>query len=170
MRFATLGKQPNDVVYLPFWRVRAHIEGIQLDTEADLVKRANLPKVVNDAMDQRPFCFWSPAFKVRPKVFLRLAQGLTLIQPEGQLRSQLPSADTHPVTLPFSEAIESLKLLLAQFVKPRRDFLPRLPLINIHPQKLLLIFLPFRRGHHDLVLEGQRLALNKNVLNLSRHL
>ena len=170
MQFATLGKLQHDAVYLPFWRVRAHIEGIQLDTEADLVKRANLPKVATDAMDQRPFRFWSPAFKVRPKVFLRLAQGLTMIQPDGKLLPQLPASDTHPVTLPYSEAIESLKLLLAQMIKPRRDFLPRLSQTNIHPRKLLLIFLPFRRGHHDLVLEGHQLALNKNVLNLSRHL
>jgi hypothetical protein len=43
LEFAVLPSREELVTYLPFWRVRARIEGIKLETEADLMRLANLP-------------------------------------------------------------------------------------------------------------------------------
>ncbi len=57
--------------YLPFWRMKARIEGIKLDTYAGLIRMGNLPKAITPAFEQTPLYFWSPAFKINPALFLR---------------------------------------------------------------------------------------------------
>ena len=59
--------------------------------------------------DDVPFRFWIPAFKVRPRLFLRLASHLTVSQPREELIPELPANRIHPCTLPVKEAIESLE-------------------------------------------------------------
>jgi hypothetical protein len=41
------GPEDESTVYLPFWRIKADVSGIDLNTYADLVKAANLPKVAS---------------------------------------------------------------------------------------------------------------------------
>jgi predicted RNA-binding Zn-ribbon protein involved in translation (DUF1610 family) len=57
----------SQVIYLPFWRIQADVGTITLNSYADLVRVANLPRVAQPEWDKLPFYFWNPAFKVRPK-------------------------------------------------------------------------------------------------------
>jgi hypothetical protein len=117
-----------------------------------------------------PFRFWSPAFKVRPKVFLQLASQTTLFQPSKKLISELPTARLYPTTLPIEEAVESLKVILADFMKPRRKLVERLQDIRIDPKSVTLVFMPFKEGHHEFIQTDFQLTINKNVLALSKNL
>jgi hypothetical protein len=163
------GKEDN-LVYMPFWRIKVKIEGILLDSYADLIRAANLPKAVHAGMENIGFHFWTLAFKVRPDNFLKLSRTITLSQPNEKLSPGAPPAKKHPVTLPLKEAVESLKMTLASFLKPRRKMMEILPGITITPKSFILVYLPFHEGRHELVQSRFAMTINKNLLAHARNL
>ncbi|MGD8293719.1 MAG: hypothetical protein PVF37_18545, partial [Desulfobacterales bacterium] len=157
-------------IFLPFWRIKADISGISLDSYADLIAIANLPRAVQSGWSDVPFRFWVPAFKVRPKVFLQLATHTTLSQPCQKLLPEMPDDGIYPTNLPIEEAIESLKMTLANFMKPRKVLKERLNRIRIKAKRFSLVFLPFDEGHHEFIQPDFKLTINKNVIRLSKNL
>jgi hypothetical protein len=164
------GPENENIIYLPFWRIKADISGIGLDHYADLVKVANLPKVIQPGWDRVPFHFWGPAFKVRPQSFLRLTHHITLAQPRDHLAAHLPKGTTYPVNLPVSESVETLKLNLAGIIRPKRAVQDRIADIQVKPNRYLLVYLPFEVRHHDLVQTTFNVAVNRNQLALASNL
>ncbi|MGA6926031.1 MAG: hypothetical protein WBY88_10140 [Desulfosarcina sp.] len=160
----------EETLYLPFWRISADVSGIALDSYADLVRAANLPRVVQSGWEHRPCHFWSPAFKVQPRSFLRLIHQLTLSQPNDDLTGRVPKGQLHPVNLPVSESVETLKLNLAGVLRPRRVVETRLVDIQVRPKRYLLVYLPFAIHHHDLVQTTFKIAINRNQLALAGNL
>lgn len=158
------------VVYMPFWRIKASITGIQLESYADLIRTANLPKAVLSGMEKIQFHFWSLAFKVRPENFLKLSTAITLAQPTDKLSPGPPRGARYPVTLPLKEAVESLKINLAAFIKPRRKMMEILPKIEISPKSFILVYLPFQEKQHEYVQPRLTMAINKNLLAHARNL
>ncbi len=156
--------------YLPFWRIKADISNIALNSYADLVREANLPKTVQPGMPDPAFHFWALAFKVRPQFFIKLSQTMTIAQPAGKFLRGTPSSNLHPVNLPLKEALESLKLTLSGIIKPRRKVMSILPDIQITPRSFVLVYLPFVEKQHDLVQPGMGLAVNKNMLAHAKNL
>jgi hypothetical protein len=164
MKFGHVPAESGSTTFLPFWRISAHIDGLELSSYADVVRMANLPRVPQPEWDEMPFRFWVPAFKIAPQVYRRLGSAFTLSQPRDNLSSTIPEGDLYPVTLPFSEGIEALKVTLAGFMKPRRDLFPRLPQITVRPRGVLLVYVPFTRGHHDLTHPTLGIAVNRRQL------
>ena len=117
IRFGHLIIDEDHVLYLPFWRIRASIKGIQLDSFADLVRVANLPKVIKSEWTSIPFRFWTPGFKIRPQTFLPLSQKMTLTQPQESFKNGIPKQRLYPVNLPIEEAVECLKMTLASLYR-----------------------------------------------------
>lgn len=169
-KFACMTAKGDNIRYLPFWRVRADISGIVLNSFADLVRLANLPRYARESWNDTVFRFWVPAFKVRPKILLALSRHVTLSQPGEETIVELPDADLHPVSLPLSEAIQTLKINLASFMKPAKKLLPQLRDISIRPKSYTLIYIPFSEKHHEFIHEKFRLAVNKNQLMLAKNL
>jgi hypothetical protein len=102
------------------------LKGINLNSYADLIRIANLPKIPQSQDHETDFFFWSTAFKVPPKVFIRLNRNITMAQPrQGQI-NELPSGYIHPVTLPVNEAAKSMKINFASFACPSNRYLPLL--------------------------------------------
>ncbi|WP_155308777.1 hypothetical protein [Desulfosarcina ovata] len=159
-----------EILYLPFWRIRAHVSGIELNSYADLVKTANLPRVPQPGWTRIPFHFWGPAFKVRPQSFLRLTHQVTLSQPRDTLVPRIPDGAMHPVNLPVSESAETLKLNLAGFIRPRKIVEERIDQIQAKAARYLLVYLPFEVRHHDLVQPDFKIAVNRNQLALAGNL
>ncbi|MGB5745711.1 MAG: hypothetical protein WBM69_01940 [Desulfobacterales bacterium] len=170
LKFARIPGDDDNTIYLPFWRIRADISGINLKSYADLVRIANLPKAVQSGWDDVPFRFWIPAFKVRPQLFLRLASHITVSQPREELIPELPGNRIHPSTLPVKEAIESLPITLAEFMKPRRKMMERFPNIQIDAKSFTLVFVPFNEEHHEFIHHDYQIAINKKVLAHSKNL
>ncbi|UCE51213.1 MAG: hypothetical protein JSV31_18350 [Desulfobacterales bacterium] len=157
-------------IYLPFWRIRADIKGIQLDSYADLIRVANLPKVALNKWHELGFRFWAPAFKVRPRVFLRLSSNMTLSQPHENLTSELPNGRHQPITMPVTEAVDSLTINLSSFIKPQTKLVDLVPEVKIDAKSFVLVYLPFQEGHHEFIQSDLQLAISKNTLSLSRNL
>ena len=154
-------------VFLPFWRIRAGVEGLPLASFADLARLANLPVAFEPGWESRPLRFWTPAFKVRPATLLNLARAMTLAQPPVEPLEKLPRQELLPVTLPVGEAVESLKVVLAVVARPARRFHPRLAAVRIQPRSALLAFVPFTVGSHEYLQPGLKLAVNRNQLALT---
>jgi len=168
--YGHMSAKEDNLTYLPFYRIRATVSGITLDSYADLIKVANLPKVPLEEWKERAFRFWFPAFKIRPQELLRFSRNLTLAQPEDNWVSSLPeTGNTHAVTLSIQEALEGLKINLASFMKPP-SLLPRLQDIQIKPKTFMLVYIPFRERGMELSQPAYRLRINKNLLAYARHL
>ncbi len=168
--FGRLALSAEPLRYMPFWRIRAEVAGMALSSYADLVRVANLPRAVQDGWEKIGFRFWAPAFKVRPRTFLRLLTGLTLAQPLEDPEKRLPKETIYPVNLPITEAVESLKIDLATFMKPQQKLMAQLPSVRIRAKSFMLVYVPFVEKHHDLVHPVYRTAINKNQLKLSGNL
>jgi hypothetical protein len=168
--YACMPEKGEDIVYLPFWRIKAEVTGMELDTYADMVKIANLPKAVRKEWHAISFRFWCMAFKVSPKMFITLMNKMTLAQPMGKLIQRLPSKPLLPVTLSVDEAVESLKAGLSSFMKPRQVLLPHFPQIRIKALTYLLVYLPFHDRHHEFVQPRFHMAINKNQLAMAKNL
>ena len=162
--------QSADPVFLPFWRIRAQVNGIDLRTYADLAALANLPKAIRPEWGSTPFFFWSPGFKVRPRVFLRLMRVLSTAPWPTSLERSLPKHTCLPVNLPVEEAAETLTVNLAGLIKPVERKLDILPRIQIKPRKALLVYLPFENRTHEFVNTSLNLAVNKQQLSLAWNL
>jgi len=170
LKFGCIPAKARNVSFLPFWRLKAEIGGVVLHSYADLVRLANLPKVVQSSWRDRVPCFWVPAFKVRPGVFLRLAQNATLAQPEQAPAANLPDQTLYPVTLPVKEAAESIKVLLAALIRPRETLPTVLPDLSVKAQIFSLIYIPFEEKQMELINSKYNLTINRNLLRLSQNL
>ena len=160
----------DDLVYMPFWRIQTDVTPIRLKTYADLIKIANLPKVAGPGSDKIPFYFWNPAFKVRPQSYLTIAANVTLNQPTEKAVSGHPAGPVQSVTLPLKEAVESIKLNLANFIRPMEARVDLVPQMGITPRRFLLVYIPFKNTRLELVQPRLNLAVNKNVLFHARNL
>jgi hypothetical protein len=168
--FAHIPEKSENIIYMPFWRIKADVSEINLKSYSDLVKIANLPKFVKNEWYDIPFNFWSPAFKVRPQTFLPLSSRMTLFQPHEKLVNKIPDSELYPVTLPLSEAVESLKINLASFMKPQKKLFPKLSDIKILPKSFLLVFVPFIIKHHELIGLSSNFTITKNQLKMAGNL
>jgi hypothetical protein len=170
LSFGHIPEEGDNLTYLPFWRIRGDVSGLELKSFADLVKIANLPKVVQEEWKEQGFCFWAPAFKIRPENFLNFSRNMTLTQPQQEIVKKLPEDSFYPVTLSIMEAVESLRLTLASFVKPRRIMLPEIPNTEIRPRSFVLVYIPFNERGNELTQPAFRLRLNKNLLTYAKNL
>lgn len=124
--------------HLPFWRAEAQIA----PTWADLVRLANLPRVVQPAWEREPLGFWFPAFDASPEQFLRGAQTLTCARPawDGPGRSPIPIRACRSVTLPESALDEALAVLLGSLGRARRAPDPRgNGSVRVHSPRLVYV-------------------------------
>ncbi|MBU0544578.1 MAG: hypothetical protein KKH97_04495 [Proteobacteria bacterium] len=157
-------------LFLPFWMIRTGISGIDPGAYADLVKSAGLPAVVQEFSNEVKFIFRIPAFKIRAHHFLRIAKQMTFVQPLDEVTEKVPDGTMHSVTLPVTEAIESIKIVMAGFIKSKNDLFSSLIDAVIIPENFNLVYVPFRTGHHDLINEKYHIALNNNILSTAGNL
>ncbi|MCP3871961.1 MAG: hypothetical protein GY699_02255 [Desulfobacteraceae bacterium] len=160
----------DEDVLLPFWKISADISIIDLKSYSDLIKFGNLPQVPLPGSDKQSISFWAPAFKIRPKIFLRLITQLAILQPKDDFKKQLTKHTLHAVNFPSSEAIESIKVTLGALMKPATKYLPKLDEVKVTPKAIKLIYLPFESKSHDLYHPQLGVSINKNSLKLSENL
>jgi hypothetical protein len=166
-----VGFMPGDkdtALYLPFWRLKVTVNEIQLDTYGDLIKIANLAKVVSEEDKQRPFHFWIPAFKIVSKLFLQIATHVTLCQPHGKIEQAMPKVPIYPVNLPISEVLKFPKTLIANFIVFKDIHFPKLQQIGITPQRIALVYLPFQAYGSEFVHPEYRVRVTGKTLEHHR--
>jgi len=154
---------------LPFWRITADIDGISLDTVADFARLANIPYLAKGKDSNTRFHFWVPAFKVRAKMLLTISRRITIAQldTDGD-RKILPEGTIVPANLPVTEAVQTLKIIIAEFAKPAKNYFPYLDQIRITSPKALLVYIPFNEDHHDFIQPKLNLGIGKRLLALAK--
>jgi hypothetical protein len=160
----------KDLLYLPFWKITARDDGLGINTYADFIRITKQPLVMQRAWEDRELSFWMPAFKIRPKIFLRLASQMTILQQAFAMEEQIPQKNLYPVTLPRGEAAQGLKLTLASAVMDKREFFPLLPQCDFAISKSSLMYLPFSATGVDMIHEATGISINKNTLKYGRYL
>jgi hypothetical protein len=168
--FVVIPGKGEAISYLPFWRIKAQVKGLELNSYADLIRLANLPKVIQKELYDADFFFWVPAFKVRPDLLLRIARFITIAQLQEDLTVYLPKESVHPVTLPLAEAEECLKIILADIAMAKKMIFPLLKDVEIKSTETLLVYLPFTNDRDDFSYPQVRLIIPKNALKYGRNL
>jgi ssDNA-binding Zn-finger/Zn-ribbon topoisomerase 1 len=158
--------RPSDeTLFLPFWKITAKAKGIDIDSYGDFVRLTNQPFIIDKRRSLRPMSYISPAFKIRPKMFLNLARQLTIMQmAEYEPVDMIPSNGLHPVTLPLSEAIQALKIILAASAVMKKNIMPLLPQTGFEILDNSLIYLPFRKSRFDMINEETGISINRQSL------
>jgi hypothetical protein len=156
--------------YLPFWKMRVGIEGLRIQTFGDLLRMAHLPKVIHGGFEELDLHFWAPAFKAPPGLFLRLTKQMTISQLQEEVEASLPKSSLYPVTLPLSEAAETIKVALADIVIDQSRTLPRLDQIEVQLNQSHLIYLAFVLTGSDFIQIQTRHCIPKNSLRIGRYL
>jgi len=137
---------------------------------ADFMRLTNQPKVIPSAWEKRELTFISPAFKVRPKIYLRLAGQMTLAQAAmAGAATAMPKAP-YPVNLPKSEAVESLKIILAATAVAKKNVLPMLPDLHFQIQGITLFLIPFQDNGSGLCQEKLDINISRQDLDRGMHI
>jgi predicted RNA-binding Zn-ribbon protein involved in translation (DUF1610 family) len=158
-------EEGGDRVYLPFWRMEAGIEGLELVSFADLARLANLPRTIRKEWEERALEFWAPAFRVRTNVFLRLARQLTSTPLDLRVEERVPgNSELFPATLVMREALESVKITLAGMAARKREIFPLLPAVKVRLRRTSLVYLPFAVRGGDFIQEEYGVSFRRNAL------
>ena len=170
IRFGSARPDHPDQVLIPFWRIEAGARGLALSSVGTLRSLANLPVIPSQTPTESPPAFWAPAFKIRPKIFLRISRQLTLAQPQPNLEKKIRPQTHLPITLPAGEAVQSIRVTLASLARPLKEHFTGIAGARISARAATLVYLPFEPQAHEYVNAGANLAINKNVLTLSGNL
>lgn len=165
--------QPGDRhtgLYLPFWKIQAHVPELKIFNFADFIRRTNQPLLPKAEWQERVMSFLIPAFKLRPKIFLSIAKRVTLSQWRLQFAEGHVLANLYPANLPQSEARQAIKITLAASATSRKDILPYLPGIHIKNMTGSLVYLPWTDKGHDWFQPQTGVAIAKSVLRFGRTL
>jgi hypothetical protein len=166
---AVPGREEN-TIYLPFWRIVAQEKSLKINSYADFIRVTRQPKVVQKYWENRDMSFLIPAFKIRPKIFLNLARQMTITQREFDMEEVVPKENLYPVTLPQSEAAQSIKITFASSVMTKKKIYPLLPRASFTVKESTLVYLPFNDMGHEIVQEHMPVSINKRILEFGRHL
>ncbi|HVP76925.1 MAG TPA: hypothetical protein VMV04_03420 [Thermodesulfobacteriota bacterium] len=164
--FKVMPGKVDSPVYLPFWRMRVAVKGMELKSYADLARAANLPKMIQPEWEGQEVYFWAPAFKVPPSLFLRLSKQMTLFQQTEEMETVLPRALLHPVTVSEESAAGSLKIHLANLLTKKKDYFPKLHEIRIKSVETTLVLIPFTCTGSELLHPQLGVGLQRNILSL----
>ena len=158
-------------VFLPFWKIAARSDqGLVIRSYAEFIRTTNQPKVVKNQWEEWGMSFWTPAFKVRPHIFLHLSKQMTVSQENFTMTEDVPSAPLYPVTLPLSEACQSLKLILADSIMNKKSLFPTLPQVAFTIGESMLVYLPFNDRGHEIIQEHKPTGIHKKTLEFGRYL
>ena len=169
--FKVVPGRGKKTVYLPFWKISAGSEqGLVIHSYAEFIRVTNQPKVVQTQWDGREMSFWVPAFKIRPHIFLQLSKQMTVSQENFDMTDDVSSADLYPVTLPLSEAVQSLKLILADSIMNKKSLFPLLPQVTFTVGTSTLVYLPFTDTGQEIIQDHKPVSIHKKTLEFGRYL
>lgn len=168
-RFAPRAEDAVDV-WLPFWSMEVRTTGFSLQTWADLVELAGLPRVVQPWMRSRAFQFRIPAFKIRPELFVQLTQQTSLSPLAAEPPEKLPPEPLFPVTLAPQEAARILAVALVALSPARKRLFEHIRGGRIQPVAYAVEYLPFVRTPTELLQLDLNFALPVSALTWARSL
>jgi DNA-directed RNA polymerase subunit RPC12/RpoP len=170
VRISIARSDNKESLYLPFWKLTAHTRGVDMKSFADFIRLTNQPRIIGHEWKKEDMNFWSPAFKIRPKIFLSLSKQFTVLQEQFKETEEFTSKKLFPASLPRSEAVQALKIILAHSTVTKKNVLPHLPKISFKINDSTLVYLPFMDTSHELIQEHIGISINKKTLEYGRSL
>ncbi len=162
-------KSDTDLL-IPFWKLSINFSKINCSKYSDIMRLANIPKAILKEHETKDFYFFIPAFKVNPKLFLRLGKQTSLLQPDSSLLNKLPGNKFYPADLPLQEGFEAVIPILMHLCKKKRDIWNMLIKEKIKLEKYSLVYLSFKEAGSEYVQEEFRFSIPKNSLKFGRKL
>jgi len=156
----------TDDHYLPFWRVRFTLPAQGVESAADLEDLLTLP-TRGLTRNQRMPAILTPAFKIKPKDFLRLSVQLSHARPESVNCETVPKR-VQPMSVSRSEAAQAIRTVLAARATLKKKFFPRLSELKPMIKAIDLLLLPFSDRGYNLFQESHQINVNRQALNLGR--
>ena len=81
------------------------------------------------------------------------------------MQDAIPRSPLHQVTLPLSEAIESIRVLMAAVAAKREVLLARLSETPINIEEAILVYFPFVLKGTELIQPTMQTSISANALN-----
>ena len=162
--------EDDGLLYLPFWRMETDIKGIQLDSYADAVRFFNWPKAIKREWEGLPFYWLTPAFKINPELYLRVSQRMTFQQIISFMKNGLPGGSLYPVTLPWKESFETLRMILACGAASKKDMALIFPSIRFTLRHAELVYWPFHASGTELIRSDRHLSIQANALKWGKYI
>ncbi len=147
------GCTKSGLLNLPFWKMEIGVSAPERPADNDL------PKMIT---------MWTPAFKIKPELFLQLARRLTSSPRAISLTKNTAQGGLYPVSLPRSEALQAVKLVFYECSNRKGIIGPLLAGMQVVARAVDLCYLPFDQSGYDLVCLCMPLAINKNSLKFGR--
>jgi len=165
---ASMGSPAGDEYHFPFWRMRVEIEhgNSVMRTRGDFLRVANLYGGMQGGRDHDGLCFWSPAFRLSPSTYLRLARQVTLCGPGSGSGEKVPRGGLCPVGIGLEESARALKVIMASVAVSKGEVFPDLPTMKVNLRDALLVYIPFRQGGHEFVQPGMSLSIPRNAIRI----
>jgi len=157
-------------IFIPFWKLSINFTRMSCSKYSDIIKLANLPKAVLEEHKVKDFYFFIPAFKVNPKLFLRLGKQASLLQPNSIPLDGLPEIDFYPADLSIKEGLEAVPPVLLDICKRKKDIWGMLVKEKIKLERYSLVYLPFKGSGLEYVQHEFGFSLPKNSLKFGRKL
>lgn len=132
-------------IYIPFWKSCARVDG-------------------------EAASFWTPAFKLHPEHWLRLARTLTIQQPRGAADELAPTGEVYPVTLPARGVADSLRILLTEIGGARRLIRSPIDAIRTDEATSTLVYVPMQSTANEISHPEMPIAFSRNLLAFGRNL
>jgi len=156
--------------FLPFWRTKVLIDGINLKSYGDLLRASDPVAFSQCGRTESDLYFWTPAFKIAPSIFLRTAHRMTLTNPDGTTLNEMRDILLYPANVSPSEAAQSLKVVLLDMMQRKQELLPELSKITITPTESVLVFYPFLDTGYELSDMRVRCGIMKTALTWGHNL
>ncbi len=158
-------------IHLPFWRTRAAVDGLELRTFDDLIRHAQLPTLGrSSARRGAAISFWTPAFKIHPEHWARMARTLTLRQADACPSAEAPGGEVIPVTLASKGTPDAIRIVIAALAGVKEAILPKIVRIQVREANSELVYVPFRASAHEISHPEMLVALSRNLLSFGRNI
>lgn len=163
-------EQLSDEILLPFWQFQVNFNSLSLESYADFIKLTNQSIVIQKKHQNQLFRFWIPAFKINPKLFLRIGRQTTFAQLETTIRNQIPKNDFHPADLPLEEGFQAIFPILMEMAVKKKELWATLVTERLTLNSAILSYLPFKKTGSELIQKTLGVSLPVNSLRFGRNI
>jgi len=155
---------------VPFWRFHIEFSTLQLSTRANLIKTANIPKIIREKDIQQILYFYIPAFKLNPKLFLRIGKQVTMAEIEPAEVEIIRNDPFHPVDLPLEEGMQAVAPILMNLCSNKEGTWKILKHEKLKLRSCSLAYMPFHAAGSEYIQDTLGFSIPKNSLKFGRQI
>jgi hypothetical protein len=153
----------DTALWVPFWILDVDYGALKLSSFADFIRLTNFPIPLKPESEGGKFSMWVPAFKANPEIYFRLGKRMSILQADTHQPETLPE-NIYPVTLPPSEAFQSLPIVLGEIAVAKKKVFPLVKNTAFSLRGATLALVPFDERGAEFVQRQSEIAISKNAL------